>query len=289
VWTGSCPCQPFSMAGEGKGTDDPRHLWPAWFGLIKECRPATIFGEQSSSLDGLYWLDLVYAGLEAEDYAIGTVDISGACIGSPDIRPRLWFVANADRVEFPRQPYARSKPLRGAVRGNSGRLEHAERERAGRSAGGEGRAERTPPSDGQDERRGLVQVVDAGIACRVADHNSAGLAQRGGIGGVQRAPLEQSEGEATERRRDIGWLGGFWAGADWIWCRPEPRFPEGCWRPIEPGSFPLATGIPARILRVRGYGNSIKPWLAKEVIAAYMAAVNEGFVSKDSDGTLIEG
>ena len=46
VWTGSCPCQPFSAAGNRAGTDDPRHLWPAWFRLIRECRPVTAIGEQ---------------------------------------------------------------------------------------------------------------------------------------------------------------------------------------------------------------------------------------------------
>jgi DNA (cytosine-5)-methyltransferase 1 len=35
LWTGSCPCQPFSAAGEGAGMDDERHLWPAWFHLIR--------------------------------------------------------------------------------------------------------------------------------------------------------------------------------------------------------------------------------------------------------------
>nr|WP_232357146.1 DNA cytosine methyltransferase [Burkholderia contaminans] len=39
VWTGSCPCQPFSAAGKGLGFDDERHLWPAWYWLIGERRP----------------------------------------------------------------------------------------------------------------------------------------------------------------------------------------------------------------------------------------------------------
>ena len=38
VWTGSCPCQPFSPAGKRAGTDDPRHLWPAWFRLSPGAR-----------------------------------------------------------------------------------------------------------------------------------------------------------------------------------------------------------------------------------------------------------
>jgi DNA (cytosine-5)-methyltransferase 1 len=49
VWTGSCPCQPFSVAGLGKGADDERHLWPEFRRLIAECRPYTVFGEQVAS------------------------------------------------------------------------------------------------------------------------------------------------------------------------------------------------------------------------------------------------
>src|SRR5687767_2509033 len=55
VWTGSCPCQPFSAAGKGAGFTDERHLWPAWFHLISQCRPARIFGEQVASKDGFAW------------------------------------------------------------------------------------------------------------------------------------------------------------------------------------------------------------------------------------------
>jgi DNA (cytosine-5)-methyltransferase 1 len=59
VWTGSCPCQPFSTAGLGKGADDERHLWPAFHSLIRECQPATVFGEQVASSDGRLWLTAV--------------------------------------------------------------------------------------------------------------------------------------------------------------------------------------------------------------------------------------
>ena len=46
VWTGSCPCQPFSTAGRGKGTADERHLWPALFHLLDQCEPERFYGEQ---------------------------------------------------------------------------------------------------------------------------------------------------------------------------------------------------------------------------------------------------
>lgn len=96
VWTGSCPCQPFSGAGTRKGMSDERHLWPHWFHLIQECRPATVFGEQVASKDGLGWIDLVQADMEGADYAIGAFDMCSAGFGAPHIRQRLWFVAYTD-------------------------------------------------------------------------------------------------------------------------------------------------------------------------------------------------
>lgn len=93
VWTGSCPCQPFSGAGKGGGFDDDRHLWPEWERLISECGPRVVFGEQVANKDGLAWLDLVQTDLEAAGYASGAVDLCAAGFGSPNIRQRIWIVA----------------------------------------------------------------------------------------------------------------------------------------------------------------------------------------------------
>jgi DNA (cytosine-5)-methyltransferase 1 len=100
VWTGSCPCQPFSAAGKGDGFDDKRHLWPAWQWLISQRRPCVILGEQVASADGLAWLDLVLTDLEVEGYAAGAFDICAAGVGAPHIRQRLWFVADANGVRL---------------------------------------------------------------------------------------------------------------------------------------------------------------------------------------------
>jgi DNA (cytosine-5)-methyltransferase 1 len=95
VWTGSCPCQPFSSAGRRKGTSDARHLWPEWFRLIAECRPPVVLGEQVASPDGLRWLDAVSSDLERAGYAVGAADLCAAGVGAPHIRQRLFFVAYA--------------------------------------------------------------------------------------------------------------------------------------------------------------------------------------------------
>lgn len=97
VWTGSCPCQPFSSAGKGAGFADERHLWPAWFHLIRECRPGVIFGEQVEAAIAHGWLDLVQDDLEGEGYACGPCCFPSASLGAADIRSRLWLVAaNSD-------------------------------------------------------------------------------------------------------------------------------------------------------------------------------------------------
>lgn len=93
VWTGSCPCQPFSVAGKKKGFADERHLWPDWFRLIRECHPPVVFGEQVAS--ATIWLDAVFADLEGEDYACGAAILPAAGVGAPHQRDRLWFVADA--------------------------------------------------------------------------------------------------------------------------------------------------------------------------------------------------
>lgn len=93
VWTGSCPCQPFSVAGKQKGFADERHLWPIWFNLIRQRRPAVVFGEQVAS--SKVWLDGVYADLETKGYAVGSAVLPACAVDAPHKRDRLWFVADA--------------------------------------------------------------------------------------------------------------------------------------------------------------------------------------------------
>ncbi len=211
VWTGSCPCQPFSAAGKGAGFADERHLWPAWHWLISQCRPGVIFGEQVASKDGLAWLDLVLVDLEVEGYAAGAFDLCAAGVGAPHIRQRLWIVADS----------------------SSTRLEGCD----GRTVG--------------DERTAAERGGGAGA---LADDDD-------GRGTAPGRRLHDTE-HHTEPR---GPVNGFWAGADWIACR------DGKARPVESGTFPLAHGAPARVVRLRGYGNAIVPPLAAEFIKAYLS------------------
>lgn len=93
IWTGSCPCQPFSNAGKREGFDDERHLWPVWKNLIAECAPPRVVGEQVASKDGRQWLDLVSADVEALGFAFGAADLCAAGFGQAHIRQRNYFLA----------------------------------------------------------------------------------------------------------------------------------------------------------------------------------------------------
>lgn len=100
VWTGSCPCQPFSTGGLQKGFNDPRHLWPVWFKLIKECKPTTIFGEQVASNITLEWYDSVSDDLENEGYACGAADLCAASKTDSHVRQRIFWVADSNSKQY---------------------------------------------------------------------------------------------------------------------------------------------------------------------------------------------
>jgi DNA (cytosine-5)-methyltransferase 1 len=95
VWTGSCPCQPFSSAGKQKGNLDERHLWPEFMRLIKQCKPKRIFGEQVERAIKFNWLDGISSDLETENYSVGSIVFGAHSVGSPHIRKRLYWLAHS--------------------------------------------------------------------------------------------------------------------------------------------------------------------------------------------------
>jgi DNA (cytosine-5)-methyltransferase 1 len=257
VWTGSCPCQPFSAAGKGLGFADERHLWPSWFWLIQQCRPGVIFGEQVDKATA--WLDLVATDLEGEDYACGPVVLPAAGIGAPHGRHRMWFVADTDRGTNDAQLWTGQDDSIAADRSSA--IGRSERRLAGAFGGGSdvalpGRAERG--SRGSERRSAdcgrthaeLAGSSDVGI---VGDSNDARPQGRD--------VLSERAGECTVGAPGVG---SFWSEADWIYCR------DGKYRPVEPGTFPLAHGVSNRVGRLRAYGNAIVPAAAAEVIKAYL-------------------
>ena len=280
VWTGSCPCQPFSAAGTGKAADDGRHLWPAWFPLIAERNPPVVFGEQVEAAIGWGWLDAVFSDLEQEGYACGATVLPACGIGAPHIRQRLWFVADALCGRADNAPGeglgAEAAPdgkdgclpgqrLRLGQQGAVGSLAHADGGDTSAEGLQRGREHGQQPQDGGDmadaQGRGQREFRDA------ARPGSSGHADGSIVADILahterdgRWP-DQSRGQEDWRKADG--RPGFWT-CEWLPCS------DGKARPIEPGSFPLAHGVQRRTSKLRAYGNAIVPQIAAAFIAATM-------------------
>ncbi len=235
LWTGSCPCQPFSAAGKRGGTNDERHLWPVFFRLIKECRPSAVAGEQVASKLGYEWLTGVRSDLESEGYAVGAVDLCAASVGAPHIRQRMWWVADSGNV--------RSHGIK-ACDSSQGTLDQQPRDdvdgrglvrigMADPENGGRARSESERWEKGEEPDRG---------GSWVGDTTSVGL----------------------ERSSQVG-------AAPWTAPGSTVYIPcaDGKARRIEPSIEPLAHGISNRVGRLRAYGNAIVPQVAAEVLKAW--------------------
>ena len=261
VWTGSCPCQPFSVAGQGAGTADERHLWPHWFHLVRTQRPPVIFGEQVDAAIAHGWLDLVQDDLEGEGYAFGAVGVPAAGVGAPHIRQRLWFVA--DSGEQRRQQIGRSALGNETTHGRTGwnRVQSD----CDHIVGGDGEGYRmahnnNPRLEGREpvRQRGVeLAAREDSVAVELGDSSVHGyptnqVGRTTGSGEVGGGVL-QHQGSSSN-----------WSRCDWLPCR------DGKWRPVEPGTFPLAHGVSNRVGRLRAYGNAIVPQVAEQVIRAYM-------------------
>ncbi len=286
-WTGSCPCQPFSAAGKKRGTEDERHLWPEFLRLIAERRPRLVFGEQVEEAIAYGWLDLVSSGLEAEGYACGAVVLGAHSVGAPHIRQRLYWVADsggigkrhdagavggAERQAEGRQSQARDKAEDAEHGGSTGGLGHCDDVRqlqgeirdeplkgAGKLAAGQPSEACGMGDDGEAASR--MGVADPpSTESRMADpadggqqHNPRGYAGRA---------ITQDQARRQPRFVPSGTGATFWDAAEWLPCE------DGKARPIEPGIFPVAYGVPQRMVLLKGYGNAVVPQVAAAFVKA---------------------
>jgi DNA (cytosine-5)-methyltransferase 1 len=280
LWTGSCPCQPFSAAGKGGGVDDPRHLWPDFFRLIRACRPPVIMGEQVAGAPGYGWFDGVRADLESENYAGRAVDVPACAVDAPHIRQRLYWIAvegggwrpGAATLEHAAGG-GRREGFAGSEAARYGReLAATDRRCAGADAEGvtlgdafgsglEGQPRHVDGGGGRPGAARSIAEADGGsrdVADAEPGRGSILEPRSGDRGG---STGEWSSGEHVGRD---GRNGSFWSGAEWLGCH------DGKARRTQPGLRLLVDGMPGRVGLWRVAGNAISPVLAAEVIRAFM-------------------
>ena len=238
LWTGSCPCQAFSVAGKQKGFDDERHLWPVFSKLIRECKPPVVFGEQVETAIKHGWLDLVQDDLERYGYACASAVLPAASCGSPQIRHRLYWggALRGSRNGNPESVRLQRKAVDEVPNWKEGR--ETKRRQIGQSS---------------DDYQQLANPDSFGCRGR---YSQKSIHSR-----LERLPLDIKE--------QLFGRFNFWQGAEWRIGQ------DGNIRPVEPGTFPLAYGVPARVGRLRGYGNAIVPQVAAEFIKAFLGAKND--------------
>jgi len=275
IWSGSCPCQPFSAAGKGLGHADERHLWPAWFALIRECRPVALVGEQVSGRKGMAWFDHVRADLESCGYAAAAADLCAAGKGAPHIRQRLYWMAHADQERCERHQECNSAAQRG---------EPCEAWLSGRDAdrcGLVGDPDRVQSEQPAGSRPGPRKAQGRGPRGEPAGSGSLNVA----LGDANAARLE-IDGEQPARQECASAERTGWANLAWIPCRDGKSRPTQ--RILQPMAdrtadrlgfvctdegyilAPLARGQEGRVSRLRAYGNCIVPQVAAEFIRAVM-------------------
>jgi DNA (cytosine-5)-methyltransferase 1 len=164
ILTGGFPCQPFSMAGKRKGTEDERHLWPEMLRAIREIQPRWIVGENVFGLvnwDAGLVFEQVQSDLEAEGYEVQAFILPAAAVNAPHRRDRVWFVAYSTMYGFNDKSTTRNNGI-----GQDNQQSRTKRERTFEGFGDEWDA-----ADTESQRSWQQQSANSGWKDRRLDNN----------------------------------------------------------------------------------------------------------------------
>ena len=303
VITGGFPCQPFSVAGKQRGTDDNRHLWPQMFRIIRELAPRWVIGENVRGLvniqDGMVF-ETVCTDLEGEGYEVRAFNIPAAGVGAPHRRERIWIIANAksqgtrtnDRglwqgtsgtngrqgtnqdVEDTRRPLRQGSLFKETNENETGKRNADINQRPGRppqydvadskSLQGNGRGRHEHPSTEQGPQQ--------------AGGTSGSMANA--YGGRSSQPSDQVQagwdqsgyGGEDVANADETRLQGFGTEHQLREGQSEESTGRIGWWESEPDVGRVAHGVSGRVHRLKALGNAIVPQIAEEIGRAILKA-----------------
>jgi len=238
IITGGYPCQPFSVAGRKKGEEDPRHVWPEMFRLIRELRPTWVIGENVGGHIKL-GLDSVLENLESEGYSARTFSISASSIGANHKRERVWIVAHSNEMQRQFLRRQKSEQRQETFEGTSERsgtpISMANSERLGRTEG-------TEKSEELEREESSNQLDHCGQGCTKCQSCQTMANSEGSEGNVN----DSNGGNGKAPQEELFGEHGSASGVS-------------AWWSVEPSVGRVAHGVPDRVDRLKCLGNSVVP------------------------------
>jgi DNA (cytosine-5)-methyltransferase 1 len=250
ILTAGYPCQPFSVAGQQRGAEDDRHIWPEIFAIVQAKRPDWCVFENVSGHITL-GLDQVLSDLEGEGYAIQPFVIPACAVNAPHRRDRVWIVAETSSGRPQEHGHGETDDAvqRGKVMADTDN-EGSQGEVRGWQTG----TQRTPS--------GHLAKCDSNVA-----DTSSQRQQRQGSSRDASNSTQRGEGQATEFIN-----GGFGdkRQLESRICHLVDGLPKGLDRfdgwEREPADIPrVATGVKDRVSCLKGLGNAIVPQIAMRI------------------------
>jgi len=295
ILTGGFPCQPYSVAGKQKGTDDNRYLWPDMFRVIKEVKPTFVIAENVRGIiniqDGMVF-ETVCSDLESEGFEIQTFIIPAAGVGAPHKRERVWIVGYSeyngsltakikrghnkinDRTKKGQNTTLEPKRTSGSTDNET--LEDTRRKLHERSSVGE---------KNEDE----IRKENANKSERSSSEPTSNVANTN-INGTKRDQPEDRQGRRTQQssknvantksKQSISQYNRTESGETNEQKQIESRgsnswtLREANWL-SEPNVGRVVNGLPGRAHRLRGLGNAVVPKIAEEIGRAIVRSCEE--------------
>tara|TARA_R110001606_G_scaffold7301_1_gene32300 strand:+ start:2033 stop:2986 length:954 start_codon:yes stop_codon:yes gene_type:complete len=241
VVTGGYPCQPFSQAGQRRGAEDDRHLWPEMARIIRQCNPTWVVAENVAGHITM-GLDEVLSDLESQGYATRPFVIPACAVDAPHRRDRVWIIAHANG------------------KGESNGSEHGKRLEDVSHTNGidRGRGEELGQPKGNTPRQPIID------SRKLLAHSDSIRPQRERekLNDVEPTRLCDRETKRTEGKRfSQQRLGGSLDGVS-VWL-------DGTW---EDGIPRVSNGEKGRAERLKGLGNAVVPQIVTIIGYAILQA-----------------
>ena len=260
VITGGFPCQPFSVAGRKKGTQDDRDLWPQMFRVIKEFKPTWVVGENVANFVSMAF-QRTKTDLESEGYEVQPFIIPACGVGARHRRDRVWIVGysnhNGSFTTEEQRGFDKASDnnnerkkkafqlKRAGRQGNDDDLAYSDRDRRSKGNWSNIGINKT----GEDTHRERATDTDNARCSSAAMANTDSIRQSR-QGEFIRPLCKKKDRERKANRTDYS------------------RQEDQDWWKFEPSVGRVAHGVSNRVDRLKGLGNAIVPQVAYQILKA---------------------